>query len=207
MTKEENFPKNDRKEIFGWMLYDWANSAFYTSVVAVLLGPYLIALAESAVGKDGVILDLYFFRVTPGGFPAFCIALSVVSMVVLLPILGAIADYTHLKKRMMAIFCYALLSAAQWRHAAWRLYTPHELLWCGNVISDPYMFLVNVVGPAAAVCAAILVRRCVQSRRWPVLANLALLAFALTSAGLIYEGRLLHEGGLPLGRILWLAWL
>jgi UMF1 family MFS transporter len=106
MNKEKDFPKNDRREIFGWMLYDWANSAFYTSVVAVLLGPYLIALAESAVGKDGVILDLFFFRVTPGGFPAFCIALSVVSMVVLLPILGAIADYTHLKKRLMAIFCY-----------------------------------------------------------------------------------------------------
>lgn len=105
--KEKNIiPKNDRKEIFGWMLYDWANSAFYTSVVAVLLGPYLIALAENGVGKDGVILDLYLFNVTPGGFPAFCIALSVFSMVIMLPILGAIADYTHLKKSMMAFFCY-----------------------------------------------------------------------------------------------------
>lgn len=99
--------KNDRKEIFGWMLYDWANSAFYTTVVAVLLGPYLIALAEKAVGKDGIILDLYFFNVTPGGLPAFCIALSVILMVIMLPILGAIADYTHLKKSLMAGFCYA----------------------------------------------------------------------------------------------------
>src|SRR5215203_907115 len=99
--------KNDRKEIFGWMLYDWANSAFYTTVVAVLLGPYLVALAEKSVGKDGVIFDLFFFKVTPGGFPNFCIAISVVSMVVVLPVLGAIADYTHLKKRLMAIFCYA----------------------------------------------------------------------------------------------------
>jgi MFS transporter, UMF1 family len=103
----EQIAKNDRKEIFGWMMYDWANSAFYTSVVAVLLGPYLIALAESSVGKNGVILDLYFFRVTPGGFPTFCIAISVISMVVILPLLGAIADYTHLKKRLMAIFCYS----------------------------------------------------------------------------------------------------
>jgi MFS transporter, UMF1 family len=101
-----NFPKNDKREIFGWMMYDWANSAFYTTVVAVLLGPYLIALAEKSVGKNGQILDLYFFNVTSGGLPAFCIALSVVSMVIFLPILGAIADYTHLKKRLMAIFCY-----------------------------------------------------------------------------------------------------
>jgi len=97
---------NQRREILAWMTYDWANSAFYTTVVAVMLGPYLISLAERAVGKDGVILDLYLFQVTSGGYFAFCIAISVVSMVVFLPMLGAIADYTHLKKRLMAIFCY-----------------------------------------------------------------------------------------------------
>ena len=106
MNEKTNFPRNDRKEIFGWMLYDWANSAFYTSVVAVLLGPYLINLAEKAVGEDGVILDLFFFNVTPKGLFGFCIALSVVSMVIFLPILGAIADYTNLKKSLMAFFCY-----------------------------------------------------------------------------------------------------
>jgi MFS transporter, UMF1 family len=99
--------KNDRKEIFGWMLYDWANSAFFTTIVGVLIGPYLLGLAEAAVGADGVILDLGLFRVTPKGFPAFCTAISVISMVIFLPLLGAIADYTHLKKSMMAAFCYA----------------------------------------------------------------------------------------------------
>ncbi len=107
MSEENNFPKNDRKEIFGWMLYDWANSAFYTTVIGVLIGPYLISLAQKTYGEDGVILNLFFFNVTPKGLPAFCIAISVVSMVVMLPILGAIADYTHLKKKMMAVFCYA----------------------------------------------------------------------------------------------------
>ena len=103
---ETELKPNQPREIFGWMLYDWANSAFYTTVIAVLLGPYLISLAESVVGKEGVIVDLGLFRVTTGGFPAFCIAISVVSMVVFLPILGAIADYTHLKKKLMAGFCY-----------------------------------------------------------------------------------------------------
>ncbi|MGI9056381.1 MAG: MFS transporter, partial [Pyrinomonadaceae bacterium] len=119
MNETTNFPKNDRKEIFGWMMYDWANSAFYTTVVAVLLGPYLINLAENSLCKDvpaaalqnhpcqnGTLFDLFFFNVTPKGFPAFCIAVSVISMVVVLPVLGSIADYTNLKKRLMAIFCY-----------------------------------------------------------------------------------------------------
>lgn len=103
----QNFEKNDRSEIFGWIMYDWANSAFFTTVVGVLIGPYLLNLAQKAVGEDGVILDLFFFNVTPKGLPAFCTAISVVSMVVFLPVLGAIADYTHLKKLLMAIFCYA----------------------------------------------------------------------------------------------------
>ena len=89
------------------MLYDWANSAFFTTTIGVLIGPYLLGLAQNAVGEDGVILDLLFFKVTPKGLPAFCTAISVISMVVVLPVLGAIADYTHLKKHLMAIFCYA----------------------------------------------------------------------------------------------------
>ncbi len=98
--------KNDRKEIFGWMLYDWANSAFFTTIVGVLIGPYLLGLATAAVGADGVILDLGLFQVTPKGLPAFCTAVSVISMVIFLPVLGAIADYTRLKKVLMAAFCY-----------------------------------------------------------------------------------------------------
>lgn len=88
------------------MLYDWANSAYFTVVVGVLIGPYLLSLAQAAVGEDGVILDLVLFQVTPKGLPAFSTAVSVASMVVFLPLLGAIADYTHLKKWMMAAFCY-----------------------------------------------------------------------------------------------------
>src|SRR5688572_22498446 len=98
--------KNDRREVFGWMLYDWANSAFFTIVAGVLVGPYLMGLAQKAVGAEGVVLDLVLFKVTPKGLPAFCTAVSVISMVLFLPVLGAIADYTHLKKWMMAAFCY-----------------------------------------------------------------------------------------------------
>ena len=88
------------------MVYDWANSAFFTVVVGVLVGPYLLNLAQAAVGENGTVLDLLIFKVTPKGLPAFCTAISVISMVIFLPILGAIADYTHLKKALMAVFCY-----------------------------------------------------------------------------------------------------
>lgn len=106
MNENNKYPKNDRKEIFGWMLYDWANSAYFTAVIGVLIGPYLLSLAQKSVGEDGIVLNLFFFNVTAKGLFSFCTALSTVSLVLFLPILGAIADYSHLKKRLMAIFCY-----------------------------------------------------------------------------------------------------
>jgi UMF1 family MFS transporter len=98
---------NDRREIFGWSMYDWANSAFQTTVVTVLFGPYLTALAQQAAGENGTVLSLGpFGAVTAKSLFPYCVSLSVFLQVFLLPVLGAIADYTSLKKRLMAIFCY-----------------------------------------------------------------------------------------------------
>jgi UMF1 family MFS transporter len=99
--------KNDRREIFGWKMYDWANSAFYTTVVGTLFGPYLTRLAQAAVGENGVVLDLGpLGAVTAKGLPTLCVSISVGAQVFLLPILGALGDYSDLKKRMLALFCY-----------------------------------------------------------------------------------------------------
>jgi len=98
---------NDRREIFGWTMYDWANSAFSATVVAALFGPYLTALAQSAVGDNGVVLSLGLFGdVTAKSLFPYSTSLSVFLQIFLLPILGAIADYSHLKKRLMMVFCY-----------------------------------------------------------------------------------------------------
>lgn len=105
--------KNRPKEIFGWLTYDWANSAFYTTVIGVLLGPYLTELAQADVGKNGVVLDLGFIgSVTAESLVPNTLAISVVSQVFFLPILGSLADYTNLKKKMMAFFCYLGVAAS-----------------------------------------------------------------------------------------------
>lgn len=99
-------PINDRREIFGWAMYDWANSGFQTTVITVMSGPYLTALARRDVGDNGAIFSFGPLLVTEKSFFPFCIGLSVFLQVFMLPLLGAIADYTHLKKRLMALFCY-----------------------------------------------------------------------------------------------------
>ena len=100
------------REIVGWLMYDWANSAFQTTVVTVLIGPYLTALAQAEVGPNGVVFGLGALgAVTAKALFPYCISVSVFLQVLLLPLLGAIADYTHLKKRLMAAFCYAGVAA------------------------------------------------------------------------------------------------
>lgn len=106
MIKKENTPINDRREIFGWIVYDWANSVFFTTVVGVLIGEYLTALAQQAVGENGVVLSTGLFDVTAKSLYPYTVGLSVFLQIFFLPILGAIADYSHLKKSFMAFFCF-----------------------------------------------------------------------------------------------------
>lgn len=96
---------NNRKEIFGWAMYDWANSAFSTTVGTVFLGPYVAGLARTAAEAAGTSTVLFFgIPVAPDSFLPYCISFSVGMQVLFLPILGAIADYSHLRKRMMQLF-------------------------------------------------------------------------------------------------------
>ncbi len=104
--------KNNPRELFGWKMYDWANSAFYTTVVGALFSPYITRLAQTAVGENGVVLDLGpLGAVTAKSLPTLCVSISVGAQVFLLPILGALGDYSDLKKRLMAVFCYIAVTA------------------------------------------------------------------------------------------------
>ena len=96
-------PVNDKREIFGWTMYDWANSAFSTTVVTVFLGPYLTSVAEAAADANG-FLRVLGFSIRYDSFFTYCVSLSVLLQVFVLPVLGAIADYSHLRKRMLVLF-------------------------------------------------------------------------------------------------------
>lgn len=98
--------ESSRKERFGWTLYDWANSAFATTILAAVLPVYF---AEGVVPKGGA--EVSFFGLSAklsatslwgyaSGFTALLILVSA-------PILGAIADYGHRRKRFLVAFCYS----------------------------------------------------------------------------------------------------
>ncbi|MBM3121918.1 MAG: MFS transporter [Chloroflexi bacterium] len=96
---------NDKREIRGWAFYDWANSAFSTTVGTVFLGPYLASLAaEAARAYSDGMARLGGIPIAPDSFLPYCVSISVGLQVLFLPILGAIADYSHLRKQMMRLF-------------------------------------------------------------------------------------------------------
>lgn len=93
---------SSKREVFGWAMYDWANSAFSTTVATTFLGPYLASLAEARGGT----VNILGLQIEAAAFFPFCVSVSVVLQVLFLPILGTIADYSHLKKQMMLVFAY-----------------------------------------------------------------------------------------------------
>lgn len=96
--------QSSKRERIGWYLYDWANSAFATTVIAVFLGPYLTNIAQRAA-VNGYI-NLLGIQVYADSFYHYCIFISVALQIIFLPLIGAIADYSRYKKQLLGIFAY-----------------------------------------------------------------------------------------------------
>jgi UMF1 family MFS transporter len=93
------------REQRGWYMYDWANSAFYTTVITVLLGPYLTDIAKSAADSSGLVHP-FGIPVDAKSLWGYLSSLSVGIQVLTLPVVGAIADYGRRKKEVLAATAY-----------------------------------------------------------------------------------------------------
>ena len=82
-----------RRETFSWAMYDWANSAFATTIMAAVLPIYYASVAGA---------DLPGNRATV--YWGYTTAVALFLIAIMSPILGAMADYLGAKKRFMAAF-------------------------------------------------------------------------------------------------------
>ncbi len=83
-------------------MYDFANSAFATTILAVIFNQYFATVV--AGGERGV--EFLGFRLHGASFFTFSVALSMAVTAVLAPFLGAVADASASKKRFLMVFCY-----------------------------------------------------------------------------------------------------
>src|SRR5436190_8056141 len=105
-----------RPELRAWAMYDWANSAFQTTIITAIFPVYFISVASAGLSPAEATRRLA---------AATTIALTISAVIA--PILGAIADYAPIKKRLLGAFMTvgALASGAlffiqrgDWRAAA-----------------------------------------------------------------------------------------
>lgn len=93
------------RQVLSWALYDWANSAFATTVMAGFFPIFYGMLSESISTRD----SQFWFNI--------CLATSSILIAVAAPVLGAIADRGGSRKKFLATF--AMLGAVMSASLAW----------------------------------------------------------------------------------------
>ena len=89
--------KNLDRQVISWALYDWANSAYATVVMAGFFPLFFQEYWDSGVNASGNSFEIL----------GFGNAIASIIIVLLAPILGAIADAGGIKKILLA--CFAVL--------------------------------------------------------------------------------------------------
>jgi UMF1 family MFS transporter len=82
-----------RPELRAWALYDWANSAWVLSVMTVIF-PLYFERVLAAGADEGVALQRY----------AWITSAALLVVAVLSPVLGAMADFAGIRKRLLGVF-------------------------------------------------------------------------------------------------------
>ena len=82
-----------RPDLRAWAMYDWANSAYQTTIIAAVFPIYYFKVAAANL-PEAVATSRFAWATT--------IAIMIVALVA--PLLGAIADYAGIKKKMLGIF-------------------------------------------------------------------------------------------------------
>jgi UMF1 family MFS transporter len=105
-------PVDRLKQQKAWNWYDWANSAYYTTVLSVLFGPYMITVAGRAAGCPddfdtcNKTVNLLGLHLSAGSLPSYLTSFATISSAFVLPVVGAMVDRSARKKLHMAVFAW-----------------------------------------------------------------------------------------------------
>ncbi|GGP53995.1 MFS transporter [Saccharothrix coeruleofusca] len=169
-----------RREQRGWTWYDWANSVFPTSVITVFLSGYLTAVAKESARQDTARngpaacaesalrdcdISAFGLHFPAGSLWGYLLSIATVVQVLVLPVMGAIADRTQNKRRMLgglaftgsaATAALALVGGADWGLGV-ALFILGNICYGASVVVY-YAFLPEIAGPDE--------RDAVSSRGW-----------------------------------------
>ncbi len=93
--------RSRKRAVHGWCMYDWANSAFATSIGTAILPVYFVVLFKDAFGQSTTLLGFTF---TGSSMWSLGVAVSTAVVALSSPVLGMIADRSQIKRTMLQIY-------------------------------------------------------------------------------------------------------
>ncbi len=148
-------PLSRAREQRAWYWYDWANSAYVTTIGTVLFAPYLISVAEKAAcgfvtDEDKGLkcthnLQVLGLGVSPGSLVFYVVTVATIVSALVLPVVGAAADRSAKKKSIMAGFAWAgsvaaglmfFVTGTDWQLGALLLFVANICLGSSLVVYD-----------------------------------------------------------------------
>lgn len=153
-----------KREQHGWYFYDFACSVYSTSVLTVFLGPYLTSVAKAAADAEGYVHPLGI-PVRAGSYFAYSVSASVIVAVLIMPLVGALADRSGRKKPLLAAAAYtgAAATAGMFYLGGERYLLGGLLLIVANASLSVSMVLYNAYLPQISTPDE---RDTVSSRGW-----------------------------------------
>jgi UMF1 family MFS transporter len=140
-------PHARRKEQRAWYWYDWANSAYFTTIVTVLFGPYMIAITREAApdcAEPGCVetIDILGVGIAAGSLGGYLVTFSTLVGALVLPIVGAIVDRSPRKRLHMAVYAWIgsifagslyLMTGDNWQIGAVAIVVSNIMVGCSLV--------------------------------------------------------------------------
>jgi UMF1 family MFS transporter len=146
------------KEQKAWNWYDWANSAYYTTVLSVLFAPFMITVAGRAAGCGNSAddtcsktVDVLGLHLAAGSLPFYLTSFATIASAFVLPVVGAFVDRSSRKRVHMAAFAWSgsffaallfLMRGDHWQLAAFAVVMSSILGGCSLV--SYYAILVDI---------------------------------------------------------------
>jgi len=90
---DDSEQRENKREVLSWCMYDWADSAFATTVMAAVLPVYYSQVAGAHL--PGNTATVYW---------GYTVVIALLISALMAPIMGAIADYSGVKKRLLLTF-------------------------------------------------------------------------------------------------------
>ena len=163
MTVTPSAPERVREQK-AWYWYDWANSAYVTTTAAVLFAPYLTSVAEkSACGfvtdedkhqKCTTDLHVLGLSLSAGSLVFYIVTAATILSAIILPIVGAVADRSSNKPRLLGGLAWAgsamamlmvFVAGSDWQLGALLLLMATLFLGASLVVYDS--MLVDIADP------------------------------------------------------------